>query len=143
MLRSCKYCGRVHDEQYICSQKSSRIKEKNYRHDTTADKFRRTMTWTNMSRRVRDRDHYMCLCCAAGICKDDGTLKTIEIENISVHHIIPLEEDYTLRLDETNLISVCGRHHEMCEKQLISRDKQRELVAISIKQREIKTLPCV
>ena len=85
MLRSCKYCGRVHDEQYICPQKSSRIKVKNYRHDTTADKFRRTMTWTNMSRRVRDRDHYMCLCCAAGICKDDGTLKTIEIENISVH----------------------------------------------------------
>jgi len=136
MLRSCSYCGRVHDPKCICPQKAERMRAKNYRHGTAADKFRRSLAWTNMSRRVRDRDFYMCLCCADGIYRDDGRLSTIETNNISVHHITPIEEDYSLRLDETNLISVCARHHEMCEKQLISRDKQRELVLHSIERRD-------
>ena len=125
MLRSCKYCGRTHDTVYICPQKAARIKAMNYRHTTTADKFRHTLAWTNMSKRVRDRDHYMCLCCADGIAKD-GKINLIETDDLSVHHIEPIEENYDLRLDETNLITVCGRHHEMCESQLISKEKQRD-----------------
>lgn len=135
MLKSCKYCGRIHDAQYICPQKAKRIEGHNYRHGTDADRFRRTLAWTEMSRRVRDRDYYMCLCCADGIPKDDGTYTDIETDNISVHHIIPIEEDFDLRLDETNLISVCSRHHLMCESEQISKDKQYELVRKSIERR--------
>lgn len=136
MLKTCKYCGRIHDIRHICQQKATRISANNYRHGTAADKFRRSLAWTEMSRRIRARDFFMCLCCADGIPKDDGTFNTIETDNISVHHIIPIEENYELRLDETNLISVCSSHHEACESQQISRDRQHELVNRSIERRE-------
>ena len=141
MLKSCKYCCRIHDDKYICPSKAARVKRENYRHDTSADKFRRSTAWTKMSRRVRERDFYICLCCADGIAKDDGTYNNIETEDISVHHIIPIEEDYSLRLDESNLISVCGTHHRMCECGEISRDRQRCLVKKSIERRDENAQP--
>ena len=94
-----------------------------------------------MSKRVRERDFYICLCCADGIAKDDGTYNSIETEDISVHHIIPIEEDYSLRLDESNLISVCGTHHRMCECGEISRDRQKSLVKKSIERRDKNAQP--
>lgn len=137
MLKSCKYCGRIHDEKLICPGKAQRISARNYRRGNNADRFRRSTSWTEMSRRVRARDFYMCLCCADGIYKTDGTeVSIVETDNISVHHITPLEEDFSQRLDEHNLISVCATHHEMCEAQMISRDKQRELVNKSIERRD-------
>lgn len=140
MLKSCPYCSRIHDARYECDEKRARLKSRMYRCGSEADKFRRTFAWTDMSIRVRERDFYMCLCCADGIGKSDGTVKQIETDNISVHHIVPIEEDYELRLDETNLISVCSNHHEMCERQEISREKQRELVRRSIERRDQKAL---
>ena len=41
---------------------------------------------------------------------------------VEVHHIVPVEEDYSLRLDNDNLISLCREHHEEAEKGRIDRD---------------------
>ena len=84
-----------------------------------------------MSLMVRDRDKNMCLCCAAGMPK---TSKQFNTEDLSVHHIVPIEEDYSQRLDGANLITVCGIHHEMCEAGVISRDVQRHLVEESMRE---------
>lgn len=67
----------------------------------------------------------MCVCCAHNL---EGTIETLNTEGLSVHHIIPIEEDYDLRLDDENLITVCEVHHEMCEAGKIDRDVQRQLV---------------
>ena len=40
MLKSCQYCGKIHDSKYICKEKPNRKKEV-----TEADKFRWTRLW--------------------------------------------------------------------------------------------------
>lgn len=130
MLKSCQYCGRIHDSKFICTPKRQvEEKRQSTRKKTSAFSFRKTRVWTNKSLQVRDRDKYMCLCCKAGL---DGTVRRYNTKDLSVHHIVPIEEDDSKRLDGSNLITVCGVHHEMCEAGIISRAIQRELVAASM-----------
>lgn len=51
-------------------------------------------------------------------------MRSYEYNNISVHHIIQLKDDFERRLDPFNLISVCSYHHELCENGRISKDIQ-------------------
>lgn len=62
-----------------------------------------------------------------------GTTRQLNTYDLSVHHIVPIEEDYQLRLSNENLITLCSVHHEMCEAGEITRDNQRQLVRESIK----------
>ncbi|WP_245602190.1 HNH endonuclease [Peribacillus kribbensis] len=48
--------------------------------------------------------------------------------NIQVHHIIPVAEDYSKRLNDSCLISVCPHHHSMAERGEISREELFEIV---------------
>ena len=135
MLKSCPYCHRIHDSLYKCAAKTAVMRKRQNRLTTDADRFRRTNAWTSKSMAVRERDNHMCLCCKAQLI---GTDRQIETVGLSVHHITPIEEDYELRLDETNLITVCKRHHELCEANKITRDMQRLLVEKSIEERDAK-----
>lgn len=125
MLKSCSYCGRIHDSKNWCKQKRDAEQRRwNNRKSTRALSFRRTNAWRDKSTEVRKRQHYMCVCCAHNL---EGTIETLNTEGLSVHHITPIEEDYDLRLDDENLITVCEVHHEMCEAGKIGRDVQRKL----------------
>jgi 5-methylcytosine-specific restriction endonuclease McrA len=130
MLKSCKYCGRIHEEKMECRQKKeAQEKRWNARKKTGAAVFRKSSAWTAKSRQVRQRDCYMCLCCKENMV---GTDRQYNSRELSVHHITPIEEDYSMRLEEENLITVCAVHHEMCEAGEISRDMQRQLVLASM-----------
>ena len=130
MLKSCQYCGRIHDANSVCEQKKQ-AEEKRWknRKNTQALQFRRSNSWTNKSLTIRERDKYICLCCKAML---PGTVDQYNTRDLSVHHIVPIEEDYGKRLDEDNLITTCGVHHEMCESGEITRDQQRALARGSI-----------
>lgn len=145
MLKSCKYCGRIHDPRNICAARQMSAQRYMYRSGTDADRFRRTKTWTDMSLLIRERDHFICLCCKEQILMDRVNSNRMMTDNdgLSVHHIVPIEEDFESRLDERNLITVCSVHHELCEKQEITRQVQRELVAKSIEAREENTLAVI
>ena len=43
----------------------------------------------------------------------------INSTNLSVHHAISIKENYELRLDNNNLITLCEMHHEMAEDRRI------------------------
>ena len=136
MLKSCRYCGRIHDERAQCSKRDEAIARRNEFLDHTRkdrggkeDRFRHTGDWKKMRDHVLHRDRRLCLCCLAGL---KGTQIRYETRDLSVHHITPLKEDYSKRLDESNLITVCTYHHELCEKGGIDRDRQRELVEMSM-----------
>ena len=58
MLRSCQYCGRIHDNKFICSQKPTRKK-----YTTEADKFRSTNKWRKKREEIKNRDLYLCQIC--------------------------------------------------------------------------------
>lgn len=133
MLKSCKYCGRIHDDKLVCEAKEKASKRWESRRKSKAYFFRKTNDWTLKSREIRNRDKYCCLCCKANLI---GTIRQLNTIDLSVHHIIPIEEDYNQRLSNENLITVCAEHHELCESGEITRDNQRQLVRQSISQFE-------
>lgn len=108
MLKSCKYCGRIHDSKYMCSKKP-----KNIRRMTEEDKFRNTTAWQNKREEVRQRDNYMCQVC---IRKLYDTYDQYNYEDIEVHHAKKLNTNYDLRLDNKNLLTLCIKHHKMADK---------------------------
>lgn len=122
MLKSCKYCGRIHDSKYICPNKPIRNK---YKVNTEEDKFRNTYVWQKKRKHIKERDKGLCQVC---IRKLYNTLKQYNYIDIQVHHIIPIKENYELRLEDDNLISLCKYHHELAEKGEIPRVLLRELI---------------
>ena len=114
MKRSCPYCGRIHERNFVCPKKP--VPQKRMKHSTDQNKFRSKNAWTKKSVAIRKRDGYLCQICARGLYDPE---KLYQTENLEVHHIVPLKNDYNLRLDDENLITLCGKHHEMAEAGLI------------------------
>lgn len=131
MLKSCQYCGKIHDAKYICEQKAAAIKRRqnsksNHNMDTV--RFRRTNKWRRKSEEIRKRDKYCCQVCIRNLYDIGGR---VGIDSVSVHHIIPVAKDDEKALDNTNLITVCDQHHEMAESGVIPAD---ELIRLAQEQ---------
>ena len=130
MLKSCKYCGRVHDGKLICHQKEEAIKRRQAKKDNDIEQFRGSIAWKNKRNEIRERDRQVCQVCIRGLYEP---IRKYETENLSVHHIKPLEGYFENRLDNEYLITLCNRHHEMAEAGHISAE---ELTAIAKEQEE-------
>lgn len=125
MLKSCKYCGRIHDKTFDCGKKPA-IKKK----DTKAVRFRNQSIWKKKAEEIKKRDKYLCQVCIRNLYDTDRTLNYMDL---SVHHIIPIEKDYEKRLDNDNLITLCRYHHDLAERAII---KVSELMDICLEQNE-------
>lgn len=121
MLKSCKYCGRVHDSKYDCGSRPARI----YKRNSAADRFRYTVAWQQKREEIKTRDNYMCQICFRNLF---GTKKQLNYENISVHHAKKLEENFEKRLDNDNLLTVCEYHHKLCDKNEIPYDVVERII---------------
>ena len=109
MLKSCKYCGRIHDINADCQMRPQRKKMRTRQKD-----IRSTHRWTLKSIEIRERDRFLCrLCLASG---------RINYTDIEVHHIVPLVEDEALAFDNDWLISLCAAHHKQADKGEITRE---------------------
>lgn len=131
MLKSCQYCGRIHEKQYVCKPKQKRIAERQSSRTANNKKiydFHRSQVWKEKSLETKQRDGYCCQICIRGMY---DPLRKYETEDLSVHHIIPLVEDWDKRLDGEILLTVCRKHHEMAEKGEISKT---ELLKIAEEQ---------
>ena len=116
MNKTCKYCGIV-PEDHICPYK--RKKYNKYSKDKAQDKFRNTAAWQKKREYIKRRDRYLCQVCITGLF---DTLNELTYQDLEVHHILPIEEDYNRRLDDDNLITICSYHHKMAESGKISRE---------------------
>lgn len=126
MLKTCTYCGRIHDSKVICKEKAARTKRTYYRKKfTDQQNIRNSNAWKKKSVAIRKRDNYMCQACINGIGYMPG--KKITTKNIQVHHIIPLEEDKNMAFMNEYLISLCEQCHELAEAGKISREKLLEI----------------
>lgn len=121
MLKSCHYCGRIHDSRFDCGKKPVRRKKKY----SQADYFRRTQAWTDKSIEIKQRDNYLCQIC---IRKLYNTLQQYNYNHLSVHHAVPIAADWDKRLDNDNLITLCSTHHKMCENGEIPREVVRKII---------------
>ncbi|OLS02414.1 HNH endonuclease [Tissierella creatinophila] len=117
MLRSCKHCGRIHDTKVDCGMKPKRTKE-----PTKINKFRWSRVWRNKRNSIVERDNYLCQ-----VCKDN---KRYVYEGLEVHHIAPLEENYNIKLEESNLITLCVNCHKKADANKIERNYLKELIKI-------------
>ena len=129
-MKSCSYCGRVHERNYQCPKKPSRTKYKL----SDADHFRNTARWRKKSIEVRTRDKGLCQCCIRLLY---NTQQQYTFDTIEVHHITPLHEDIHRGLDNTNLLTLCKYHHYMADAGDIPRDVQH---AIAKEQEDINKL---
>lgn len=125
MLRACKYCGGIHPNGYTCPRKPKSI----WIGDSKIRAFRNSKDWDNKRREIRQRDHNMCVACWHNL---KGTLRRISTDNLSVHHIKPLNKAWELRLNNDNLITLCTTHHESAEKGNISEKILIECVRLGV-----------
>ncbi|MCX7771772.1 MAG: HNH endonuclease, partial [Clostridia bacterium] len=63
---------------------------------------------------IKELDSYLCR-----VCRDKNRYV---YNNLECHHIVSLEDNFELRLENGNLITVCERCHEKSEKGIISKD---------------------
>lgn len=124
MLKSCRYCGRVHPAGFVCKASPKKAPRASV---TRADRFRWSEAWKRRRAVIRQRDLDFCrVCLAQGRAMPGGTGGCA----VQVHHIEPLEERYDLRLAEDNLITLCPMHHKQAETGDISRDILHSLTGI-------------
>ena len=119
MLKSCKYCGRIHSKKEICSRKPVSTRE------SREDKFRNTTAWRNKREEIKKRDRYLCQACLNNL---RGTTKRLTTDDLSVHHIQPLKTNFDLRLEDSNLITLCAFHHELAENGRISASELKDII---------------
>ncbi len=129
MLKSCSRCGKIHDFNKVC------YKNRQARGLTEADKFRKTNKWHKKSLYIRERDKNLCRCCLANIY---NTQFTFNFNKLEVHHITKLEEDFSRRLDDDNLITLCCYHHKLADNGLISKNILCKLVDSNCNFNEIR-----
>ena len=113
MLKSCQYCGKVHDATYICKQKAEAIKRRqSKKSDHNIEQFRGSPAWKEKRAEIRERDSQVCQVCIRGLYKP---IRKYETDELQVHHIKPMATCWDSRLDNDILITLCSRHHEMAE----------------------------
>lgn len=65
------------------------------------------------TKKIKERDNYLCQICIKELY---GTKRKYNHENLQVHHAIPINSNKDLKLDESNLITLCYMHHAMCDR---------------------------
>ena len=112
MYRSCSVCGRIHPEDKMCKRV--------YKKNTKESQFRNTNAWIKKRNQIKKRDKYLCQVCS----KDN----VYNYDNLQVHHIIPIDKDYDLKLDERNLITLCSYHHKQAKQNKITKEYSYKLI---------------
>lgn len=110
MLKSCKYCMRIHDSKHDCGKKPKKQKTAN-----DVNKFRWSRRWREKAQQIKERDRYLCQ-----LALKESPPRYV-YTNLEVHHIIPINEDWDKRLDEENLITLSREYHDQAESGKVSR----------------------
>ena len=122
MKKACPYCGKIHERKYICKKKPER--------GNKLDRFRWSYDWKMKRTEIMKRDLYLCRACFDSL---PGTVRRLNNEDLSVHHIRPLKTNWEMRLDNGNLITLCRMHHEMAENWEIPAEKLLKCIPPEVK----------
>ena len=116
MMKSCSRCGKIHEHGKRCYLNARNY----YQGDAEIRKFRNSGAWKRKAEEIKVRDKYLCQ-----ICLKKNIINT---RDLSVHHITPASESQAMRLENSNLITVCEAHHKLCEAGKIPRTEQQAIV---------------
>jgi 5-methylcytosine-specific restriction endonuclease McrA len=123
MLKSCKHCSRIHNEDYICPKKPA---------SKPTEQFilRSTYKWGKTREQIRKRDCFLCQ-----VCLREGIYNCDDIE---VHHAVKIDDDKDLAFEPTNLITLCKEHHRQADDGEIKFETIKEI----IDEQEAKSAGC-
>ena len=57
-----------------------------------------------------------------------NTWRRYNHQGLQVQHAVPIDASEELRLVDSNLITLCPMHHEMCDRGEIPRDKIKKII---------------
>lgn len=133
MLKTCPTCGKLHAFDAVCPKQienrrkyQAAVDKSNYDRDSKADRFRSSQAWQRKRAEIRSRDLNVCRYCFL-------VRHKITTADLSVHHIIPIDNDYSRRLSGRNLITLCRECHELAESGRITQETLRKLTVEKLK----------
>ena len=133
MLKTCPTCGKLHAFDEVCPKQIENrrkylatVDRSKYERGSKADRFRSSQAWQRKREEIRSRDLNICRYCFL-------VKHKITTADLSVHHIVPIDKDYSKRLNSRNLITLCRECHENAEKGIISADMLRKLIVEKMK----------
>lgn len=123
-LKTCTYCHKIHDVKMKCTAKKGYYRDKNtrYEKDKNYIKFIKSKVWNEKSQEIKRLDSYRCL-----VCQSLGLISPVYLE---VHHIIKYRNDATLKLDNSNLITLCIAHHKQADTNKIASSELYRLIKL-------------
>lgn len=103
MMRYCNYngCNRRIDRGLYCDEHKPKRK-----HQSKNKPFYRSPEWQRMREYIYERD--------GGCCKECG--RFVFGRQAHIHHIVPISENPSLKLDPNNLILLCESCHKKVEE---------------------------
>lgn len=124
MLKTCPVCGRIVDAHHVCPRaRENRTNYfKGYHQSHINRRFRSSKAWQKKREEIRQRDLGLDQAALHGL-DPDHPEPYINTQNLSVHHIIPLDTDRDLALEDTNLILLGSHTHELAEAGVIPAEK--------------------
>ena len=72
-----------------------------------------------------ERDNYLCQVCIRELY---GTKQKYNFEGLQIHHAMPINLSEDLKLDKSNLITLCSIHHLMCGKAQIPYKEVKKII---------------
>lgn len=121
MLVSCASCNGLHNRGEKCFNK---VKRKRIKEMTPIVKFRNTGAWKKKRLEIKTRDKFLCQYCLLE--------KKYIFNDLEVHHITPLIENFQLKLENSNLITLCHNCHFMAENNEINSSLLSKIAAKNV-----------
>ncbi len=88
-------------------------------------RFRNSPRWHKKRTKIKQRDNYLCQVCVRDLY---NTQRIYNCENLQVHHAIPINSSNELKLEDSNLITLCSMHHSMCDKGQIPYEEVKRII---------------
>lgn len=138
MLKTCPTCGKIVDAHHVCPRaRDSRSKYyKEYHQSHENRRFRSSKSWQRKRAEIRERDIGLDQAALHGL-DPDHPEPYINTENLSVHHIVPLDADRSLALDDYNLITLGQHTHELAEAGKIPAEALKRIAAENTEKRGV------
>lgn len=116
MYKACPNCGKIHNFNAGRCYVGKVSKTCN----TFEQKIRDTGKYKKLARIIKEDSNGIC-----SVCLDKGIINDKEIQ---VHHIEKIKLRPDLAFDETNVVCLCHKHHELAEVGLLSKKYLKKLV---------------
>lgn len=126
--RYCNECKAFYEEQKRINDRTSKERYKRYkdrRTDYREQSFYNSPAWARIREKVMLRDLNICQFCLMKEIFEVGDL---------IHHVIELKEDFDLRIDERNLITLCSKCHRDIHFEYLKGDKERKELQENLKK---------